>query len=98
MRVCTAEKPTAPALPVIKGVIFLGHKREDWQRGLLKTALIGCSLCAYGGDGGGGGLAGTVMAAAAFTGCQYFLPACLTPRVAVGIDVAFTAQHRSAVP
>lgn len=56
---CRAEKPTAPALPVIKGVIFLGHKREDWQRGLLKTALIGCSLCAWKGGrmvGGRGGV------------------------------------------
>lgn len=98
MRLCRAEKPTAPALPVIKGVIFLCHKREDWQRGLLKTAMIGCSLCAQSGGEVGGQLVGTVMATAAFTGRRYFLPARLTRRVAVGIDVAYTARHRSAVP
>lgn len=87
------KKPTAPALPIIKGIIFLGHKREDWQRGVLQTALIGCSLCAceegvWGAKEGEGG-----------SSCLQavdILPARLTPRVAVGIDVTFTARHRSA--
>lgn len=87
------KKPTAPALPVIKGVIFLGHKREDWQRGVLQTALIGCSLCACEEAEGEWWRGGQQLLLQAVD----ILPARLTPRVAVGIDVAFTARHRSAV-